>query len=109
MRNATDEDECPAEASKIGSFCHAFMILTLMSPFIILASRLQSGSFSAFFVVLPWFILIGFLFLVISCSCFMASKMQQQQQDEEEQHQYEPPTTADTKAVSSSAIYTEVD
>ncbi|RHY71720.1 hypothetical protein DYB30_000731 [Aphanomyces astaci] len=71
-------DDGASEASLGGLLCVLLMTLVFMSPFFILAYRLQSAEFSSFYVLLPWFIVVGVLLLpwlvmvlcgVLSCVC----------------------------------------
>ncbi|TDH72102.1 hypothetical protein CCR75_001252 [Bremia lactucae] len=65
---AKDEDEAVAKFPLLDALCTISVILALMSPFLILSARLQNGSFSTIFVLLPWLILVGLVFCFICCA-----------------------------------------
>ncbi|RHY33739.1 hypothetical protein DYB32_001455 [Aphanomyces invadans] len=52
-------DDTSAGPSLGGLLCLIVGTLVFMSPFFILAYRLQSGDFSSFYVLLPWLIVVG--------------------------------------------------
>ncbi|KAH9102065.1 hypothetical protein LEN26_015587 [Aphanomyces euteiches] len=71
----SDEQDSP---SLLGLICIFLGIFIFMSPFFILAYRLQSADFSAFYVLLPWLIIVGIALLpwiimvilgILSCFC----------------------------------------
>ncbi|KDO16934.1 hypothetical protein SPRG_21939 [Saprolegnia parasitica CBS 223.65] len=65
--------------SLFGLFCVFVGVFAAMSPFFILAYRLQSGDFSSFYVLLPWLIMVGLvlapwvlmiLLNLLACCCY---------------------------------------
>ncbi|ETW10469.1 hypothetical protein H310_00766 [Aphanomyces invadans] len=71
-------DDTSAGPSLGGLLCLIVGTLVFMSPFFILAYRLQSGDFSSFYVLLPWLIVVGLVLLpwilmvfcgLLSCFC----------------------------------------
>ncbi|OQS06982.1 hypothetical protein THRCLA_00992 [Thraustotheca clavata] len=74
----SNEEEELGPPSLAGLLCVVVGIFCGMSPFFILAYRLQSGEFSSFYVLLPWLIIVGLILLpwvlmvllnIISCFC----------------------------------------
>lgn len=57
-----DEDEMGSKFPLLDVFCTISFILVLASPYIILTARLEDATFSAFYVLLPWFIIVSAAF-----------------------------------------------
>lgn len=53
-----EEEEGSSKYPLLDVFCTIGCIAVVASPYFILTSRLDSGSFSAFYVLLPWFIIV---------------------------------------------------
>ncbi|KAJ8554757.1 hypothetical protein ON010_g9724 [Phytophthora cinnamomi] len=70
-RESVTEEEEEEEVSKfpaLDALCTILVIGALMSPFFILSARLQDGSFSSIYVLLPWLIVVGLVFCFICCA-----------------------------------------
>eukprot|EP00644_Phytophthora_capsici_P017473 jgi/Phyca11/510813/fgenesh2_kg.PHYCAscaffold_67_\ len=63
-----DEDEAVSKFPLLDALCTILIICALMSPFFILSARLQDGSFSSIYVLLPWLIVVGLVFCFICCA-----------------------------------------
>jgi hypothetical protein len=57
-----DENDEPSKSPLMDAFCTVLFIGVITSPYFILVARLQDGSFSTIYILLPWFI-------IVSCSC----------------------------------------
>ncbi|RLN93603.1 hypothetical protein BBJ28_00019574 [Nothophytophthora sp. Chile5] len=53
-----EEDEAVSKYPILDALCTILIIGALMSPFFILSARLQDGSFSTIYVLLPWLIVV---------------------------------------------------
>ncbi|GMF34313.1 unnamed protein product [Phytophthora fragariaefolia] len=53
-----DEEEELSKFPALDALCTILVICALMSPFFILSARLQDGSFSSIYVLLPWLIVV---------------------------------------------------
>ncbi|GMF20554.1 unnamed protein product [Phytophthora lilii] len=60
---AEEDDEAVSKFSMLDTLCTIVVICALMSPFFILSARLQDGSFSSIYVILPWLIVVGIVLL----------------------------------------------
>ncbi|OWZ22480.1 hypothetical protein PHMEG_0002825 [Phytophthora megakarya] len=63
-----EEDEAVSKFPLLDALCTILVIGALMSPFFILSARLQDGSFSSIYVLLPWLIVVGLVFCFICCA-----------------------------------------
>ncbi|KAG7379014.1 hypothetical protein PHYPSEUDO_009146 [Phytophthora pseudosyringae] len=63
-----EEDEAVSKFPLLDALCTILVICALMSPFFILSARLQDGSFSSIYVLLPWLIVVGLVFCFICCA-----------------------------------------
>ncbi|KAG7394041.1 hypothetical protein PHYBOEH_005899 [Phytophthora boehmeriae] len=63
-----DEEEAVSKYPALDALCTIIVIGALMSPFFILSARLQDGSFSTIYVLLPWLIVVGLVFCFICCA-----------------------------------------
>lgn len=63
-----EEDEAVSKYPALDALCTILVIGALMSPFFILSARLQDGSFSSIYVLLPWLIVVGIVFCFICCA-----------------------------------------
>lgn len=63
-----DDDEAASKYPLLDALCTVSVIGVLSSPFFILAARLQDGTFSSLYVLLPWLILVGLVFCMICCA-----------------------------------------
>ncbi|RHY67472.1 hypothetical protein DYB30_013625 [Aphanomyces astaci] len=62
-----------------GLLCAVMMSLVVFSPFVLLAARLE-GSFSSFYVLLPWLIVAGGVVVVMwLCLCCVMRPPQEEQ------------------------------
>ncbi|CAH0478633.1 unnamed protein product [Peronospora belbahrii] len=77
-RESVTEDDVVSNFSLFDALCTIVVICALMSPFFILSARLQVGSFSSIYVLLPWLIVVGlalcFVCCAISCVSFHGSE-----------------------------------
>ncbi|KAI9917063.1 hypothetical protein PsorP6_018233 [Peronosclerospora sorghi] len=62
------EDEAVSKFPLLDALCTILVICALMSPFFILSARLETGSFSSIYILLPWLILVGLVFCFICCA-----------------------------------------
>ncbi|KAH7482095.1 DnaJ-like protein subfamily B member 4 [Phytophthora ramorum] len=63
-----EEEEAVSKFPLLDAMCTILVICALMSPFFILSARLQDGSFSSIYVLLPWLIVVGLVFCFICCA-----------------------------------------
>ncbi|POM81765.1 DnaJ like subfamily A member 2 [Phytophthora palmivora] len=63
-----EDDEAVSKFPLLDALCTILVIGALMSPFFILSARLQDGSFSSIYVLLPWLIVVGLVFCFICCA-----------------------------------------
>jgi len=82
MASGDSEDQAMQRASKGALFCSILCFLIVMSPFFLLVERLQTASYSAFYVLLPWFIILGLLLLLVVCGICCAGKGLEEEEDE---------------------------
>lgn len=59
-----EEEDMGAKYPLMDVLCTIGFIGVVMSPYFILTARLDSGSFSAFYVLLPWFIIVSAAIMV---------------------------------------------
>ncbi|CAI5703552.1 unnamed protein product [Peronospora effusa] len=67
-RESVTDDEAVSKFPLCDALCTIVVICALMSPFFILSARLQDGSFSSIYVLLPWLIVVGLVFCFICCA-----------------------------------------
>lgn len=77
----SDEEKAPSKAALV---CEIIGLGIICSPFFILASRLQSGDFSSFYVVLPWLIIVGLFVLLLACGTCALGAVAEQSNEEDE-------------------------
>lgn len=58
------EDDVGSKYPLLDVFCTIGFILVLASPYFILTARLEDATFSAFYVLLPWFIIVSTAFIL---------------------------------------------
>jgi hypothetical protein len=70
---AEDEEEAVSKFPALDALCTILVVCALMSPFFILSARLQDGSFSSIYVLLPWLIVVRMTALLTAGWCVSAN------------------------------------
>uniref|UniRef100_K3X1J6 J domain-containing protein n=1 Tax=Globisporangium ultimum (strain ATCC 200006 / CBS 805.95 / DAOM BR144) TaxID=431595 RepID=K3X1J6_GLOUD len=63
-----EDEDAGAKYPLMDVLCTIGFIGVITSPYFILTARLDGGSFSAFYVLLPWFIIAGLVLCFICCA-----------------------------------------
>lgn len=94
-----DEDEdLNTRNPFIETFFTLLLIAVLTSPYFILAARLQSGTFSAIYVLLPWLILVGLMLCCVFCAIAVIGRAVEQQEQQQGAEDVKSPTGDDVPA-----------
>ncbi|TMW65269.1 hypothetical protein Poli38472_007911 [Pythium oligandrum] len=83
-RESVHEDEEGAKSSLTDLICTILFIGVVASPYFILTARLEEGSFSSFYILLPWLILVGLFLCCIFCAIAFVGSVAEEAQNAED-------------------------